>query len=42
MTQAPVLKMPNFNEKFEVETEASGTGIGAVLQQGGHPIAYLS
>lgn len=42
MTQVPVLSMPNFNEEFVIETDASGTGIGAVLQQGGHPIAYLS
>ena len=42
MSQAPVLKLPNFNEPFIVETDASGLGIGAILQQGGHPIAYMS
>nr|GEZ63732.1 hypothetical protein [Tanacetum cinerariifolium] len=40
--KAPVLKLPNFNELFIIETDASHTGIGAVLQQGGHPVAYYS
>ncbi|GKC59570.1 putative mitochondrial protein [Tanacetum coccineum] len=42
MMVAPVLKLPNFEEDFVVETDASGEVIGAVLQQHGHPVAYLS
>ena len=42
MSESPMLALPNFNEEFVIETDASGIGIGAVLQQNGHPIAYLS
>jgi len=42
MTQTPVLQLPDFSQPFVVETDACATGIGAVLMQGGRPIAYLS
>lgn len=42
MIQSPILALPNFEAEFVVETDASDIGLGAVLQQGGHPIAYLS
>ncbi|GJX95249.1 putative mitochondrial protein [Tanacetum coccineum] len=37
-----VLKIPNFKKDFVVETDASREGIRVLLQQQGHPIAYLS
>lgn len=42
LTSAPVLGLLDFSKQFTVETDASDAGIGAVLSQEGHPIAYLS
>lgn len=42
LTETHVLQVPNFNKPFLVETDACYTGIGAILIQDGHPLAYLS
>lgn len=36
------LPLPNFQQEFVIESDASGQGIGAILIQNGQPIAYFS
>ncbi|XP_031482870.1 uncharacterized protein LOC116252624 [Nymphaea colorata] len=39
---APVLTLLDLNKTFTVETDACDVGVGAMLGQDGHPIAYMS
>ena len=40
MANEPILKLPDFEKTFEVIVDACGQGIGRILQQEHHPIAY--
>lgn len=42
LTTTPILVLPDFTEAFELHSDALKLGIGAVLRQQGHPIAYYS
>jgi len=42
LSSAPVLALPDFSVPFHIKTDASGIGIGAVLLQRGHPLAFIS
>jgi len=46
LAKAPILKLPDLNKEFVIQTDASGVGIGCVLMQNyegvNHPVAYAS
>ena len=37
-----MLTIPDFEKQFVLETDASDVGLGAMLMQNEHPVAYLS
>jgi hypothetical protein len=36
-----VLAIPNFGKAFCIETDACATGVGVVMLQEGHPLAFI-
>jgi hypothetical protein len=42
LTTTPILVMPDMEKSFSIYCDASGQGLGCVLMQDGHVVAYAS
>ena len=42
LSSAPVLALPDFSISFAIKTDGCAQGLGAVLMQRGHPLAFIS
>jgi hypothetical protein len=42
LTSTLILQLPNFDNEFIMECDASGTGYGAVLHEGAGVVAFYS
>ena len=42
LCSSPVLSLPDLQQPFEIETDASDYVVGTILTQHGHPVAYHS
>jgi hypothetical protein len=42
LVHAPVLALPDFSKQFILEIDAGDLGVGAILMQQDHPLAFIS
>lgn len=42
LCSALVVALPDFSLPINIKTDASGSGVGAVVQQNDHPLAFIS